>query len=232
MQKDSKRFNNIKEHFSSESQQFDSIITDRIPFYGIFIEALVNALPFKKGQKIKVADLGCGTGTISLQVKKRFPNAMITCVDFSPGMLTVAKKKLDAYKNISYHESDVFEFDLAGYDAILSSLCLHHIGYADEKKAFFRKAYKGLSKGGVFYIYDVILASNKALQKVYITEWKKHMAKNLSPQGIYETLRKYQREDRPCVLMDELAWLKQAGFKGIKVICKFYNGAVYGGVKP
>lgn len=229
---DKKRFHAIKEHFSKESQNFDSIITDRVPFYGLFIEALVNVLPFKYNRAIKVVDLGCGTGTVAYKVKERFHNARIACVDFSPGMLMAARKKLRRYTNISYHENDALTFDVTGYDAVLSSLCLHHIGSAKKKKDFFRKVYNGLSRGGVFYIYDVILAPSKILQDVYIKEWKGYMAKNLSPKDIEQTMRKYYEEDRPCVLMDELKWLEEAGFKKLDIICKFYNGAVYGGIKP
>lgn len=228
---DSERTKQIKEHFSKESEEFDSIITNRVPFYGLFIEALVNILPFKQDKAIKVVDLGCGTGTVACCVKKRFPNAEIACVDFSPEMLASAKTKLDQYYDISYHESDVCQFNFTGYDVVLSSLCLHHIGSEKEKTDFFRKVYNGLLPEGVFYIYDVILASNRALQGVYLEEWKRYMRKNLSAKDIDDTLRKYREEDRPFALMTELKWLGEAGFKEIDVICKFYNGAVYGGVK-
>ncbi|MFA5073125.1 MAG: methyltransferase domain-containing protein [Nitrospirota bacterium] len=228
---DNERFRIIKEHFNKESQKFDSNITNRVPFYGLFIEALVNVLPFKHDATIKVVDLGCGTGTVACQVKEKFPNAEIACVDFSPEMLQSAKKKLGAYNGISYYESDMLQFDFTGYHAVLSSLCLHHVGSEKEKKEFFKKIHKGLLEGGAFYIYDVILASSQALQDVYLEAWKSYMAKHLSPQEIEDTIRKYHEEDRPFALMQELARLKETGFQEVDVICKFYNGAVYGGVK-
>ncbi|MFA5394346.1 MAG: methyltransferase domain-containing protein [Candidatus Ratteibacteria bacterium] len=231
MNNDYKRFREIKKHFSSEAGEFDSIITDRIPFYGLFIKALVNILPFKKDEAIKVVDLGCGTGTVAYHVKEKFSNAEVACVDFSPEMLASARKKLGRYTNIFYYASDVLEFDFTGYDAVLSSLCLHHIGSEKEKKDFFKKVYKEISQEGVFYIYDVVLASNGALHDVCLEEWKRYMGERLSPEDIEETVRKYRREDRPFALMDELKWLEEAGFKDVDVICKFYNGAVYGGIK-
>lgn len=231
MNNDRERFKEIKKHFNSEADKFDSIITDRVPFYALFVRALVNVLPFEKDKKIKVADLGCGTGTIAHQVKETFPNAVIDCVDFSPEMLASARKKLAQYTDIAYHESDVLQFDLAGYDAVLSSLCLHHIGVEEDKKNFFKKVYQGLRQGGVFYIYDVILASNSVLQNVYLEEWKRFMSTNLSAEEVQETIRKYHQEDRPFPLMKELDRLKEAGFSDVDVIYKFYNGAVYGGIK-
>ncbi len=151
MEENNDRFQRIKEHFSGEAQEFDTIITNRVPFYGVFMDALIKVMPFKKDKAIKVADLGSGTGTLAYKVKENFPNAEVACVDFSRGMLEAAKKKLDKYKGISYHESDILKFDFTGYDAVLSSLCLHHIGSEEEKREFFNKVYKGLSSGGVFY---------------------------------------------------------------------------------
>jgi ubiquinone/menaquinone biosynthesis C-methylase UbiE len=231
MDHDSRRFREIKEHFSLEAGDFDALIAKRAPFYDLFVKALVNVLPFRKDKTIRVADLGCGSGTISFFVKDVFPNARIDCVDFSPAMLDAAKKKLSGFTGISYYECDVLQFDLTGYDAVLSSLCLHHIGEEKQKRDFFRKVHQGLLEEGVFYIYDVILASNKAVQDVYIEEWKKFMGENLSSDDVEKTIQNYRDEDRPFSLMNELKRLEAAGFKDVDVICKFYNGAVYGGVK-
>jgi len=231
MDNDSRRFRDIKEHFSLEAGDFDSIIADRVPFYDLFIRALVNVLPFKKDKAIRIADLGCGTGTISFYVKEIFPNAEIDCVDFSSEMLESARKKLGRFKGIRYFESDILKFNLIGYDAVLSSLCLHHIGKEKEKKEFFKKVYNGLLEGGVFYIYDVILASNSTVQDVYLEEWKKFMSENLSFEDVEKTIQKYYDEDRPFALMDELKRLEETGFRDVDVICKFYNGAVYGGIR-
>ncbi len=231
MDSDSGRFSDIKKHFSLEAGGFDSIIADRVPFYDLFIRALVNVVPFKKDKAIRIADLGCGTGTVSFYVKERFPNAEIDCVDFSPEMLKAARKKLERFRGITYFESDILKFNLIGYDAVLSSLCLHHIGKEKEKKGFFKQVYNSLLEGGVFYIYDVILASNSVVQEVFLEEWKEFMRKNLSFEDVGKTMQKYYDEDRPFALMDELKRLEEAGFRDVDVICKFYNGAVYGGIK-
>jgi tRNA (cmo5U34)-methyltransferase len=231
MDKECNRFRDIKQHFNGESREFDSIIRNRIPFYDLFVKALVNALLFKEDESVKVVDLGCGTGTVALKVKEKFPNAKIVCVDFSPEMIASAKEKLGKYTDISYCEQDIFQFDFTDYDAVFSSLCLHHIGSEREKKDFFMKIYEGLSQGGAFYIYDVVLGSSESLQNIYLKEWKKYMREKLSFEEIEETIHKYKQEDRPFPLMNELKWLEETGFKEVDVVCKFYNGAVYGGVK-
>jgi tRNA (cmo5U34)-methyltransferase len=231
MNSDEDRFDQIKDHFNEEADTFDAIIKARVPFYEIFMEALVNVLPFKKDKAIKVADLGCGNGAVSFAVKEKFPNARITCVDFSAEMLQAARKKLSGHQNIDFIESDILKFNLSGFDAVLTSLCLHHIGEEKEKLTYFRKVHDGLLSGGVFYIYDVVLGSNDHLQKVNIIQWQKFMSLNLSEEDVEKTMSIYHNEDRPFPLMQELKRLKEAGFKDVDVICKYYNGAVYGGLK-
>ncbi len=231
MDSDSRRFAAVKEHFGAEAAGFDAIITDRIPLYAVLMQALVNVLPFDRGQVIRIADLGCGTGTVALLIKERFPQAEIACVDFSSEMLAAARKKHGGRPGFTYHESDVRAFDLTGYDAAAASLCLHHIDGEQEKRAFYKKVCAGLRPGGVFYIYDVILASDPAVQEVYLAEWKRYMQTRLAPAAIEDTMEKYRAEDRPFPLMKELSFLQDAGFEGVDVICKYYNGAVYGGIR-
>ncbi|MFA5878962.1 MAG: hypothetical protein WC860_02175, partial [Candidatus Margulisiibacteriota bacterium] len=67
----------IKEHFQGEANQFDELINKVIPYYPEMINALVAGIPFPESTKIKVLDLGAGTGTISLKVKEKFPNSQI-----------------------------------------------------------------------------------------------------------------------------------------------------------
>lgn len=73
MDNDTERFGQIKDHFDAEADIFDAIIKARVPFYELFMDALVNVLPFDKDRMIKVADLGCGNGAVAFAVKSKFP---------------------------------------------------------------------------------------------------------------------------------------------------------------
>ena len=58
------------------------------------------------------------------------------------------------------------------------------------------------------------------------------MSRTISAEEIdSKWLAKYEKEDRPAVLLDQLTWLKEIGFADIDVIWKYHNFAVYGGVK-
>jgi len=40
---------------------------------------------------------------------------------------------------------------------------------------------------------------------------------------------RYEAEDRPAPLVDQLTWLTTIGFRDVDVVWKYYNFAVYGG---
>lgn len=222
----------VKEHFQEAAEQFDRRVVKVIPAYPDMIEALVSALPFARNRKIRVVDLGCGTGTITKKLKERFPSAVVTCVDFSGNMLELAQNKLQAYKDVSFIESDCRHFEFsAGYDAVITSLTLHHLRTGSEKKALYKKIFKGLRKNGVFYSADLALGANKYLQRMYLEKWAEILRTFLTADQIRQNEKNYKREDHPFTLAEEFAWLKQAGFRDLDVIWKTYHFAVFGGVK-
>jgi tRNA (cmo5U34)-methyltransferase len=223
----------IKQHFESEAQQFDDLIAKLIPHYDQMVAALVAALPFDAGAPIRVFDIGCGTGTISFAILQTFPHAHITCLDLAENMLAMARQKLARYPQVHYVADDFNHFEFAeSYDAIVSSLALHHAVTDDDKRALYRRIFAALSPGGVFYNADVILGANEFLQSLYMRQWRAFMGQHMSEEEITGTwLPKYESEDRPASLMKQLSWLAEIGFVEVDVIWKWYNYAVYGGIK-
>jgi tRNA (cmo5U34)-methyltransferase len=79
----------------------------------------------------------------------------------------------------------------------------------------------------------VILGASEHLQSAYLKRWKAFMQRQI-PEEEVETvwLRKYREEDRPAQLVEQLTWLAGIGYENVDVLWKYYNFAVYGGVKP
>src|SRR3989339_1394799 len=44
-----------------------------------------------------ILDLGCGTGSLMLEMLKAFPQAEVFGVDFDPTLLPLARKRLDSF---------------------------------------------------------------------------------------------------------------------------------------
>jgi tRNA (cmo5U34)-methyltransferase len=224
------RKQHIKHHFESESRQFDRIILRNVPGYHDMVAALVGAIPFNPVLKIKVLDLGCGTGAIAWQVKQRFPKAQLTCQDQAEGMLAMAQKKLAAYPDVNYLGGDFSKIDFGDkYDAIVSSLALHHLGTAKAKKEFYGKLYHALKPQGVFINADIMISPDAVIENFYLSKWREFLRTSNTPTQIAQLYKKYRREDRPAALAKHLEWLQQAGFKKVDVIWKAFKFCVYFG---
>jgi len=224
-----------KDHFQEEAHIFDETIVRLIPYYEDMLEALVSSLPFSSRAQPSVLDLGCGTGTVSARILERFPGAHVTCLDMASNMIAMAKRKLAPY---AMEESQFICTDFSGwkpagrYDAIVSSLALHHLPDDDAKKAFFAKVYESLASGGIFLNADVVFSGDKALQEIYLRKWREFMLKSVSVEEVDEKwFPSYRNEDRPAILLDQLEWLKGVGFTSTDVMWKYFNFAVYGGKK-
>ncbi len=224
--------NIVKDHFENEAARFDSMVVKSIPFYFDMLDALVSSIPTGRSGRLKILDLGCGTGTISKLIKERFPGAFLTCVDFSQNMIKISQDKLKRFKSVEFVVSDCRTFDFSsGFDAVVTSLTLHHLRRPQEKKALYKKIFKGLRKGGVFYAADLVIGQTRYLQELNLKKWHNFLVKHLSPEFVRDRKMRYEKEDRPFKLMDELNWLKAAGFKDMDVVWKNYHFAVYGGRK-
>ncbi len=223
----------VKNHFEDEAKEFDSLILKLIPYYNEMITSLSLAIPFNTQEKIKVLDLGCGTGNVSKIIKERFPQSKITCIDLAEKMIEMARTKLSHYDNIEYKIGNFSKLHFSNdYDVIVSSLAIHHLKTDDEKKYLYSKIFNALGKGGVFYNADTVLGSTNYLSKVNMEKWKDYMLKNVPLDEVEQKwLPTHYEEDFPASLMDQLDWLREIGFKEVDVIWRYYQGAVYGGYK-
>ena len=222
----------VKKHFEKEAEVFDIIIRTLIPYYEDMIHSLVLALPFHEKEMIKVLDLGCGTGNISMILKERFPKAFITCVDLAENMIKMARLKLSSYNNVEFLAANFCDLEFnEEYDAVISSLALHHL-LPEEQKLFYGKIKGWLKEGGVFYNADNILGSTKHLNQVYFDKWVEFMLQSHSKEEIEKIwLPKHKEEDFPVPLQNHIRWMKNAGFQDVDVVWKYYMFGVYGGTK-
>lgn len=99
-----------------------------------------------------VLDVGCGNGYSTLQMAKKFPEAMITGVDYSPAMIAEAKKSITP--NVEFFEGDALSLSrnkhLAGqkFDVVLSTRCLINLANWQEQKVGILEMRKLLNPDG------------------------------------------------------------------------------------
>lgn len=75
-----------------------------------------------KNAKLRIVDLGTGSGCIAITLKKELPNSIIDAVDISPSALEVAKKNADLNNTeINFYLGNMLEPLEEKYDLIISN---------------------------------------------------------------------------------------------------------------
>lgn len=225
---------NAKILFEEEAKKFDNVIPLLVPFYNEIYDILIDSIPFYRNTSINILDIGCGTGTFAKLLKEKFPQAKITCLDFSQNMINIAKDKLVGYqRDIEFQIGDFNNLELKDeYDVVVSSFALHHIQSDKDKIKLYKTIYKVLNKNGVFLTADIVLGVNNFIKNLYDRKWEEHIIKQIMRNLLdSSTLIRYQTDDNPSKLFDHLKWLDNAGFNQVESIWKYYNFAVFGGFK-
>lgn len=222
----------LKKHFNQEAEAFDKQVLKNIPKYPEMLTALINAIPDNK-ETPKILDLGCGTGNITQKIMEKFPNAQVTCLDLSENMIEIAKNKLSSYENIEYIIGDFTKTEMTEkYDAIVSSLALHHIPNDKEKQDMYKAIYEALNINGVFYNADVIQGNSTYNEQLNNKIAEQDMLDNgITQEEIIEHKGKRDANDIPTTTYNHIKMLENVGFQEIDVIWKYYANVVYGGTK-
>ena len=73
-----------------------------------------------------VLDLGCGTGRVTRELKRRYPRALVIALDLSPGMLREARRHQKLWRRFARVCADALQLPLgaASVDLVFSSLVL------------------------------------------------------------------------------------------------------------
>jgi ubiquinone/menaquinone biosynthesis C-methylase UbiE len=104
----------------------------------------------------KVMDLGCGTGTLAIMVKKAQPKAEVFGLDADAQMLKVAYLKTSRESlEVTFNKGMAFDLPYPdeSLDRVLSSLMIHHLKTPDKEKTA-REIYRVLKPGGQFHVLD------------------------------------------------------------------------------
>jgi ubiquinone/menaquinone biosynthesis C-methylase UbiE len=108
----------------------------------------------------KILDIGCGTGTLTIEIAKHLTqkDSLVVGLDAAPKMIAAAHKKSLAH-NCPHIRFDVavaekLPYEAKCFDAVISTFFFHHINY-DLKKQSLLEIRRVLKKGGRVIIVDV-----------------------------------------------------------------------------
>jgi ubiquinone/menaquinone biosynthesis C-methylase UbiE len=121
---------------------------------GRFKSMLIEQAGPAPGQRI--LDLGCGTGTLAIEVKRREPRAELAGLDADPEMLEQARRKADeAGVELELTEgfSTELPYEAGSFDRVLSTLFFHHLD-PEPKRRTAAEIARVLQPGGELHVAD------------------------------------------------------------------------------
>jgi tRNA (cmo5U34)-methyltransferase len=220
--------NGIQIHFSKTVNDYDTV-AEKVVFKNDELHTeLVGAISFHDQSELDVLDLGCGTGHGMQSVVKKFPNAYITGIDFSPLMIERARVRLAPYSDrVALCEADFNEYPFPRkHDVVLSAFAVHNIAH-EQKESLFKKIYDSLKPGGLFINGDFYEHEMPALNDALKQRYRKYLVENLSGAELEVWLRHAFQEDMPMSLTRQSQLLRAAGFKDAELVWLYNNEAVY-----
>ena len=105
-----------------------------------------------------ILDIGCGTGTFVVLLKRHYPQVRVVGLDPDPKALRRAEGKIQrAGVSVQLDEgfSDELPYETAVFDHVFSSFMFHHLEGPEREKTM-REALRVLKPGGSFHLFDFV----------------------------------------------------------------------------
>ncbi len=119
-----------------------------------FREKILKAAKVEDGENI--LDVGCGTGSLLILAKQKFPNIKATGIDADEKILNIFEKKINKLnldiKIIKTGAQDM-PFTSGSFDLVISSLVFHHLP-TELKKQAMKEVHRILKPQGRFLLVD------------------------------------------------------------------------------
>lgn len=117
-----------------------------------------------------VLDLGCGTGTMTIWLKQRYPSVKVFGLDADPSILEIARSKAnDAGVDITFLEANATDIPLpdGAVQSVVSSLFFHHLG-TEQKRTVLIEILRILQSGGELHISDWGRPTNVLMRALFL----------------------------------------------------------------
>lgn len=104
----------------------------------------------------RVLDLGCGTATLTVMLKRAHPQAEVSGLDGDPRILEIARRKAArAGVEVVFREGMAYALPYAGesFERVLTSMVLHHLT-TDNRRRALAEVLRVLTRGGELHVAD------------------------------------------------------------------------------
>jgi tRNA (cmo5U34)-methyltransferase len=217
----------VQSFYDQLSSQYTNLISKCVPRYGELMYNMFHYIPEDYNPK-RILDLGCGTGNLTEQVLKHYPEAEIDALDLSEEILKESQKRFMSQPNVRYIQADFRAMHLApgSYDLVLSSIAIHHIPDEDKIKLY-QDIFQALTPNGLFIFADQTRGITDDIYKKHFLRWKEEAFGLGSTQENWDMWMEHQNaHDFHTPVNWHLQQLEAAGFKEVDLIWKNIMWAV------
>jgi len=212
----------MADFFNKRAEIYDNHQKENIESFEQFYDSISSCVT-KTKSKIRVLDIGYGTGLELEGILKRAPNAVITAVDVSAELLN---RLVDRFKAHTYQITPIqetylnFRFNKKYYDYVIAVMTLHHLLH-DAKRELYQRILRSLKTGGIFIEGDYIVSKEE--EHEYLSKYKEIRKNNNTVKTGSHHI------DIPMSLETQKHLLMEAGFSKIDVILEKSQATIYVG---
>ena len=199
--------------FENRLKEYEEHMLSGIEGAREFYPFTASSLPENAG--CEVLDLGCGTGLELDAYFLRNPQARVTGIDLSEGMLGALAEKFpekcaDGRLRLIHGSYFDIPFPEEAWDAAVSVESLHHFTRG-QKLPLYRKLCRALKENGFFILTDYF-AESEELEEEYFRELERlKREQKLPDDGFYHY-------DTPLTVEHEMEVLRKAGFSDVRIL--------------
>lgn len=189
-------------------------------------------------------DLGCGDGLLANTILEQYPDSNGLLLDYSPSMITAAKKRMSAFQNQKIILTDLSDSNWQDIiinkpEVVVSGYAIHHLKNG-RKYELFEEIFKILKPGGIFVNMEHVAS---------VTQFGNSLFNDLIVDTLYANLKKEDKKQSKEDLMNDYVnradqydnillsvttqcdWLKEIGFSDVDCYFKCLESAIYAGIK-
>jgi len=210
----------MEEFFDVRAESYDEHMAEYVDDYEGFYSSIAGAIN-ETDKRIKILDLGCGTGLELEYIFERVPNALVTGIDLSQEMLAkLLNKYRDKSAQIEVISSSYFDIDFQTreYDYIVSVMSLHHF-LPEVKLSLYKKIWTALKPGGIYIEGDYVVSEEKEVEM--LADYKEQLQENKFLQ------KELFHLDIPFSIKTQQRLFEKAGFIDFELVFEGDEAGVY-----
>lgn len=213
-------FEGMREFFDKRAETYDKHMEDAGISSSQFY-ARISASVANTKDKIRILDIGCGTGLELEGIFDRAPHAEIVGVDLSGEMLNELRAKYQKYVGqitLIQESYLTLPFGSECYDYVVAVMTLHHL-LPDKKRRLYQRIKKALKSRGQYIEGDYIVTPEKEA-RLLVEYLELSKAGKDVKDGTHHI-------DIPFSLDTEKRVMAEAGFSRVEVLWQQGEAAVY-----